>query len=113
MFSMLLLSNPFLGGSTIIISGTICFLFIKSSNTISTSPAKNSVLSILFIFAFSFASFIASSTISIPYTFFAYFAINNEMVPIPQYKSKTLSFFVIPALSTAILYNFSACIGFT
>ncbi len=42
------------------------FLFISSSNANSTSPHINSALSTLFIFAFSFASSMACSTISMP-----------------------------------------------
>ena len=61
-----LLSSPFLGGSTIITSETIFLLLIKSSKIISVSPAINSVLLTLLIFAFSFASSIACSTISTP-----------------------------------------------
>ena len=89
------------------------FYDLRGSFATSTSPAKNSVLSILLFIAFSFAISIASLTISIPYTFLAYWAINNEIVPIPQYKSKTVSALVIFAISTPKLYNFSACIGFT
>lgn len=70
-FNMLFIvvsSKPLLGGSTNTTFGVICFSCNKFSKTFSTSPQVNSIFSILFIFAFSFASSIACSTISIPYT---------------------------------------------
>ena len=36
-----------------------------------------------------------------------------EIVPIPLYKSNTVSVLVNPALSIAKLYNSSVCTGFT
>ena len=92
MFSTVLLSSPFLGGSTIIALGTIFSLFINSSNATSTSPHINSMFFTSFIFAFSFASSIAYGTISIPYTLFTYFDAKIPIVPIPQYKSNNISF---------------------
>ena len=61
------------------------------SNISSTSPAINSVLLILFIFAFSFAASIASSTISIPYTSFTLSLKNIPIDPTPLYKSNITS----------------------
>jgi hypothetical protein len=44
-----------------------------------------------FNFAFSFASSMASGTTSTPYTFLHFEDKNVAIVPIPQYKSKTVS----------------------
>ena len=43
-------------------------------------------------FAFSLALSMACGTISTPRTNFAFWARNREMVPIPQYRSHTVSF---------------------
>ena len=84
-FSIVLLSNPFLGGSTITTDGFTFSFLISLSNACSTSPHINSILFTLFNFAFPCASSIACFTISIPYTFLAYFDANIPIVPIPQY----------------------------
>ncbi len=42
-----------------------------------------------------------------------FWAKNREMVPIPQYRSQTVSFPVSPAYSRAVPYNFSVCTGLT
>ena len=81
--------------------------FINSGSVFSTSPTKNSLFSKLFIFAFSFASSIACSTVSIPYNFLTFLEAKIPIVPIPQYKSYTVSLPVNPSYSTALLYNFS------
>ena len=47
-------------------------------------PTKNSTFSMWFSLAFSLASSMAWGTISTPYTCFAFWARNREMVPIPQ-----------------------------
>ncbi len=109
--SIVFLSNPFLGGSTNTTSGFIFSFSIILGKTSSTSPAKNSILLILFILAFSFASSIACLTISIPYTFLKCFDANIPIVPIPQYKSKAILFCgrpsPAPTYFIAVLYNIS------
>ena len=77
--------------------------FINSGNTFSTSPTKNSELFTAFIFAFSFASSIASFIVSIPYIFFTLSDAKIPIVPIPQYKSNIVSSPVRLAYSTALL----------
>ena len=67
----------------------------------------------LFNFLFSLASFIASLFNSIPITLLALSLATIPIVPVPQYKSKTVSSFFISAYSIALLYNFSACKVFT
>ena len=84
-----------------------------SGATSSDFPYMNSEFSILLFLAFIFASSTACFTISTPYTFFAFCAKNSDIVPVPQYKSNTVSFPVRAAYSTALLYNFSVCTGFT
>src|SRR5699024_4433046 len=74
-------SQPFLGGSTTTTSGFNPWTFHQSI-TFSASPTKNSALVMLFIFALSFASAIASGTISTPYIFLVFWARNNEIVPL-------------------------------
>jgi len=104
-------SKPLLGGSTNTAFGVICFSCNKFSKTFSTSPQVNSIFSILFIFAFSFASSIACSTISIPYTFFTNFEAYIPIVPIPQYRSSKISSAFKFAPSIALLYKTSVCTG--
>ena len=58
----------------------------------------------LFI-AFSFAAIIASGTASIPTTFLAFLAINKAIVPVPVYKSYTISLLLKSLTSRTILYN--------
>ena len=111
MFCIVFSSNPFLGGSTIIAVGFIPFLFISLSNANSTSPHINSAFSTLFIFAFSFASSIACSTISIPYTCFTFFDANIPIVPIPQYKSNSVSSLSSFAASMAVYIKFLPVLG--
>jgi hypothetical protein len=95
------LSQPRLGGSTNITSAlTFCFS-TKSFNAYSTSPVKNSAFSIPFNLAFSLASIIAASTVSIPYNFLTLSDAKIPIVPIPQYKSNTVSSPVSSARSTA------------
>ena len=72
-------------------SGIICLCLINSGKVFSTSPTKNSAFLILFNFAFSFASSIAWGTVSIPYNCLTFFDANIPIVPIPQYKSNTVS----------------------
>lgn len=67
---------------------------------------KNSTFSIPLSFAFSLALSIACGTISTPRTNFAFWARNREMVPIPQYRSQTVSSPVRPAYSRAFPYSF-------
>src|SRR5699024_4600745 len=81
--------------------------------TFSAFPTKNSVFVTLFRFAFFFASFTASGTTSIPYTFFACWAIKSEIVPIPQYASMTMSLWSIFAYWSAFSYSFFVCGGLT
>lgn len=71
-------------------------------STSSAFPTKNSTFSMPFNAAFRRASSIAGGTISTPYTFFAFCARNREMVPIPQYRSHTVSPSVSPAYSSAV-----------
>ena len=97
-FNMLFIvvsSKPLLGGSTNTTFGVICFSCNKFSKTFSTSPQVNSIFSILFIFAFSFAS-------SIAYTFFTNFEAYIPIVPIPQYRSSKIS----SAFKREKVYNF-------
>ena len=61
---------------------------------------------------FSFASFIASSTISIPITFLACLDIKLVIVPVPQYKSSTISSFFSLANLIAVSYNISVVLPF-
>ena len=58
----------------------------------STFPLINSILVILFIFAFSFASIIASLTSSIPMTLLTLSLKYIPIDPVPQYKSSIFSF---------------------
>jgi len=64
-------------------SGCPCVFIKLSLKTSFISPAKNSTLFILFIFAFCFASSMASGTDSTPITFLAFLATNCAMVPVP------------------------------
>ena len=64
-------------------------------------------------FAFSLALSMACGTISTPRTNFAFWARNREIVPIPQYRSQTVSFPVRPAYSRAFPYSFSVWMGLT
>src|SRR5699024_3264224 len=105
-------SHPLRGGSTTITSGRnpCC---VHHGMTFSAWPTKNSAFVMPFSFAFIFASSIASGTISTPYTFFAFCARNNEIVPIPQYASMTISSGPTFAYSSAFSYNTFVCVGFT
>ena len=105
-------SQPLRGGSTTMTSALMPFLCI-SGMTFSDSPKIKSTLSTLLSTAFSLAFWIACGTISTPYTFFAFSLKNKDMVPIPQYASKTVSLPVKAAYSKALLYNTSVCMGFT
>src|SRR5699024_5526423 len=105
-------SQPLLGGSTTTTSGANPWTYHQSI-TISAAPTNNSASVLLFIFASSFASAIASGTISTPYTFFAFWARNNEIVPMPQYASTTTSSGSSWAYSNAFSYKTSVCFGFT
>ena len=66
-----------------------------------------------FAFAFSFAFFIASSTISAPTSVLQFSAIVSPIVPVPQYKSSRISSFCRFAYSFALPYSFSAWARFT
>src|SRR5699024_7451850 len=105
-------SQPFLGGSTTTTSGFNPWTFHQSI-TFSASPTKNSALVMLFIFALSFASAIASGIISSPYTYFAFRARNDEIVAIPQSTSATTSYGSTCAYSNAVSYMTSVCFGYT
>ena len=67
----------------------------------------------MFNLALILASFIASSTISIPYTLVAFCAKNSDIDPIPQYISNTVSFSFNSAYSNALLYKTSVWTGLT
>lgn len=69
---------------------------------------KNSTFSMPLSFAFSLALSMACGTISTPRTNFAFWARNREIVPIPQYRSQTVSFPVRPAYSRAFPYSFQS-----
>ncbi len=83
-------AQPFLGGSTTTMSAIMPFLY-SFGTTSSAAPTTNSALVILLIRAFSLASMTASLTTSIPYTFPAFLAIKREIVPVPEYRSNTVS----------------------
>src|SRR5699024_3793716 len=106
------LSIPFLGGSRTSLFAFISFSIIWG-NTFSAFPVINSTFFTLFNSAFLLASLIASSTTSIPYTFFALSDIHSDMVPIPQYKSYTISFLFKSEYSISLSYIAFACILFT
>ena len=67
-------------------------IFLILYKALSVLPHINSMLFALFSIAFNFASSIASSLISIPSIFFAFSLTYIPIEPVPQYKSKTLSF---------------------
>ena len=75
-----------------IVSGCPCCLINSVVRMSFMSPAKNSVLSIPFILELTFASSIASGTYSMPITRLACFATKLAIVPVPVYKSYTVSF---------------------
>ena len=76
-------SRPFLGGSRKITSAFTPSEYNLGSIS-SAFPASNSAFLIPLISALCFASSMALSTISMPYTDFALPAAKRDMVPIPQ-----------------------------
>src|SRR5690606_24229112 len=105
-------SQPLRGGSTTMTSARIPASRQRGSSS-SALPTANSALVMPFSSALRSASSIASGTISTPYTFFARCARNNEIVPIPQYASITVSSPVKAAYSNALPYSTSVCTGLT
>ncbi len=106
---MVFWSKPALGGSTIVTS-KFCF---KLFTNFDVSPQIKSILSILFNFLFFSASKMAYLLISIPITFLQYLLKYIPILPVPQYKSKTLSFCFKLAYSNTLLYKQIAPAVFT
>ena len=95
-------SQPFLGGSTTITSALSSgWDPCQSGSTSSALPSKKTALAMPFRAAFSRAFSTAAGTISTPYTCAARLARKREIVPVPQYKSHTVSRPVSPASSSA------------
>ena len=96
---------PDLGGSTIIVSGVPFSSKNSLFRTLRISPQKKVTFFIEFSFLFSSAALTASLTHSIPITFFACSEMNIEIVPIPEYKSYTISLDLTSANFLTILYS--------
>lgn len=101
MISMVSLFKPERGGSIMMLVGLRFSFFVSFP----ASPQINSIFVILLRVAFSLAFFIASSFFSIPITFLTFLLINIPIVPVPQYKSKTISSFVGVRYSFTLLYR--------
>ena len=78
------MSNPLLGGSTIIES-----ISLKESILSSTFPSKKEILEIWFNSLQILAETIEDGSTSTPITWSTYLEISIPIVPVPQYKSKT------------------------
>ena len=100
--------SPFRGGSTQMTWGRTPSP-LSLAATVPASPQKNSVFSTPFLLAFSLASWMAWGTISAPITFAALRERAMEMVPMPQYRSSTVSLPVRAAKSRATAYSRSVC----
>src|SRR5574344_822701 len=92
---------PARGGSVIITSGLPCSAMKSSVSMSFMSPAKNDVLYMPLISEFTFASSIASGTYSMPTTLLALRATKLAIVPVPVYRSYTVSLPVSWAKSRA------------
>ena len=105
-------SQPFLGGSTTTTSAFIPFAYI-SGITFSTSPATNSTFSTPLSSAFLRAPEQHPQPLQHHTPFLAFCDRKSDMVPMPQYRSKTVSLPVRPAYSRAFPYSTSVCTGLT